>query len=146
MLARALASPAQGHHHHGPRYFNFPYFCMTCCLEKLAGLVDQNWFERDSYALLLKSLAVGCCCCCCLHIKSRSDLYSVPSNIRTGPTDANAFRGHRLTTQKGTFCEKSKRNKGPRKVNTHAIIGRRKTRKIRLQTVRRRGRHVRQRR
>ena len=23
-------------------------------------------------------------CCCCLHIKSRSDLYSVPSNIRTG--------------------------------------------------------------
>ena len=41
-------------------------------------------------------------CCCCLHIKSRSDLYSVPSNIRIGPTDANAFRGHRLTTQKGT--------------------------------------------
>ena len=40
--------------------------------------------------------------CCCLHIKeSRSDLYSVPSNIRIGPTDANAFRGHRLTTQKG---------------------------------------------
>ena len=40
--------------------------------------------------------------CSCLHIKSRSDLYSVPvpSNIRTGPTDANAFRGHRLTTQK----------------------------------------------
>ena len=40
-------------------------------------------------------------CYCCLHIKSRSDLYSVPSNIRTGPTDANAFRGHRLTAQKG---------------------------------------------
>ena len=39
-------------------------------------------------------------CCCCLHIKSRSDLYSAPSNIRIGPTDANAFRGHRLTTQK----------------------------------------------
>ena len=39
--------------------------------------------------------------CCCLHIKSRSDLYSVPSNIRIGPTDANTFRGHRLTTQKG---------------------------------------------
>ena len=38
--------------------------------------------------------------CCCLHIKSRSDLYSILSNIRTGPTDANAFRGHRLTTQK----------------------------------------------
>ena len=40
-------------------------------------------------------------CCCCPHIKSRSDLYSVPSNIHIGPTDANAFRGHRLTTQKG---------------------------------------------
>ena len=39
-------------------------------------------------------------CCCCLHIKSRSDLYSVPFNIRMGPTDANIFRGHRLTTQK----------------------------------------------
>ena len=25
--------------------------------------------------------------CCCLHIKSRSGLYSVLSNIRTGPTD-----------------------------------------------------------
>ena len=62
-----------------------------------------------------------CCCCCCLHIKSRSDLYSVLSNIRTGPTDANAFRGHRLTTQKGYTYRKE--IKGPRKVNTHAIIG-----------------------
>ena len=41
MLARAPASPAQGLHHHGSRYFNFPYFCMTCGLEKL-GHVDQN--------------------------------------------------------------------------------------------------------
>ena len=41
MLARAPASPAQGLHHHGPRYFNFSYFCTTCGLEKL-GLVDQN--------------------------------------------------------------------------------------------------------
>ena len=50
-------------------------------------------------------------CCCCLHIKSRSDLYSVPSNIRTGPTDANAFRGHRLTTQKGyTYAAYKTRN------------------------------------
>ena len=59
-------------------------------------------------------------CCCCLHIKSRSDLYSVLSNIRTGPTDADAFRGHRLTTQKGYTYQKE--IKGPRKVNTHAII------------------------
>ena len=50
-------------------------------------------------------------CCCFLHIKSRSDLYSVPSNIRIGPTDANAFRGHRLTTQKGyTYAAYKTRN------------------------------------
>ena len=68
------------------------------------------------------------CCCCCLHIKNRSDLYSVLSNIRTGPTDANAFlRGHSLTTQKGcTLCKNQKEIKGPRKVNTHAIIGKEK--------------------
>ena len=44
MLARAPASPAQGLHHHGPRNFNFPYFCTMCGLEKL-GIVDQNWLE-----------------------------------------------------------------------------------------------------
>ena len=58
---------------------------------------------------------------CSLHIKSRSDLYSVLSNIRTGPTDANAFRGHMLTTQKGYTYQKE--IQGPRKVNTYAIIG-----------------------
>ena len=41
MLARAPASPFQGLHHDGPRYFNFSYFCMMCGLEKL-GLVDKN--------------------------------------------------------------------------------------------------------
>ena len=45
MLARAPASPAQGLHHHGPRYFNFTYFCTMCGLGKL-GIVDQNWLER----------------------------------------------------------------------------------------------------
>ena len=45
MLVRAPASPAQGLHHHGPRYFNFPYFCTMCGLEKL-GIVDKNWLER----------------------------------------------------------------------------------------------------
>ena len=69
-----------------------------------------------------------CCCCCCLHIKNRSDLYSVPSNIRTGSTDANnAFRGHRLTTQKGYIhiVKKSEINKNnPEKSkHMHAIIG-----------------------
>ena len=54
------------------------------------------------------------------NIKSRSGLYSVLSNIRTGPTDADAFRGHRLTTQKGYTYQKE--IKGPRKVNTHAIV------------------------
>ena len=41
MLARAPASPAQRLHHHGPRYFNFPFFCTMCSLEK-PGLVDQD--------------------------------------------------------------------------------------------------------
>ena len=57
MLARAPASPAQGLHHHGLRYFNSPYFCTMCGLEKL-GIVDQNWLERLS-DLLLRTLVVG---------------------------------------------------------------------------------------
>ena len=58
MLARVLASPAQGLHHYGPRYFNFPYFCTMSGLEKL-GLQDQNWLERNLSALSLRTLAVG---------------------------------------------------------------------------------------
>ena len=58
MLTRAPTSPAQGLHLHGPRYFNFPYLCTMCGLEKLV-LVDQNWLERDLSALLLKTLVVG---------------------------------------------------------------------------------------
>ena len=58
MLARAPALPAQGLHHHGPRYSNFSYFCTMCCLEKL-GLVDQNWLERTFPVLLLRTLVVG---------------------------------------------------------------------------------------
>ena len=59
MLARAPASPAQGLHHHGPRYFNFPYFCTMCGLEKL-GLVDQKWLPGTYLSdLLLKTLVVG---------------------------------------------------------------------------------------
>ena len=41
ILARAPASPAQRSRRHLTRYFNFPYFCMTCGLGKL-GLVDQK--------------------------------------------------------------------------------------------------------
>ena len=43
---------------------------------------------------------------CFLHIEKRSVLCSVPSNIRTGPTD---------DAKKGTYYEKSKRNKGKKK-------------------------------
>ena len=56
MLAPSPAS-APGLHDHGPRYFNFPYFCTMCGLEKL-GIVDQNWLERLS-DLLLRTLVVG---------------------------------------------------------------------------------------
>ena len=42
MMARAPASPAQGLHHHEPRYLNFPYLCTTCYIEKSRLLVDQN--------------------------------------------------------------------------------------------------------
>ena len=58
MLARAPASPAQGLHHHGPRYFNFPYFCTMCGLGK-HGLVDQNWLERNLSALLQRTLVMS---------------------------------------------------------------------------------------
>ena len=58
MLARAPASPAQGLHHHGPRYFIFSYFCTMCGLEKL-GLLAQNWLERNFSVFLPRTLVVG---------------------------------------------------------------------------------------
>ena len=58
VLARAPGSPAQGLRHHGPRYFNFPYFCTMCGLEKL-GLVDQNWLGRNLSDLSLRTPVVG---------------------------------------------------------------------------------------
>ena len=57
MLARAPASPAQSLHHHGPRYFNFPYFCTMYDLEKL-GTVDKLVGTYLSN-LLLRTLVVG---------------------------------------------------------------------------------------
>ena len=42
MQARASVSPVQCLHHHGPRYYHFPYFSVACGLEKLE-LVDRNW-------------------------------------------------------------------------------------------------------
>ena len=58
MLTRAPASPAQGLHYHGPRYFNFSDLCKMCGLEKL-GPVDQNWLERNFFVFLLRTLVVG---------------------------------------------------------------------------------------
>ena len=59
MLARAPASTAQGLHHHGLRYFNFPYFCTMCGLEKLGLLVGRTWLERNLSGLLLRTLVLG---------------------------------------------------------------------------------------
>ena len=59
MVAPAPASPAQGLHHHGPRYFNFPYFCTMCGLEKLDLLIKTDWLERNLSTLLLRTLVVG---------------------------------------------------------------------------------------
>ena len=45
MLARAPASPAQGLHHHGPRYYNFHYFCTMCfcfCFVFLISLIADG--------------------------------------------------------------------------------------------------------
>ena len=58
MLARAPASPAQGLHHHGPRYINFSYFCTMCGLEKL-GLVDPNWLERNFSVFFTQNAGCG---------------------------------------------------------------------------------------
>ena len=43
MLARAPASPAQGLHHHGPRYFDFPYFVRCVALRNLELLIKTGW-------------------------------------------------------------------------------------------------------
>ena len=58
MLAHAPASPAQGLHHHEPRYFIFSYFCKMCGLENLE-LLDQNWLGRNFSVFLLRTLVVG---------------------------------------------------------------------------------------
>ena len=100
------------------------YLCVCVFFLFILDIKFVGRTRRGHTGFFVHLSAVGCCCCC-LHIKSRSDLYSKLSNIRTGPTDANAFRGHRLTTQKGYTYRKE--IKGPRKVNTHAIIGKENT-------------------
>ena len=43
MLARAPASPAQGLHHHRPRYFNFLIFVQCATLRNLNLLIKIGW-------------------------------------------------------------------------------------------------------
>ena len=43
MLVRAPASPAQGLHHHGPRYFNFPFFVRYVTLRNLELFIKTGW-------------------------------------------------------------------------------------------------------
>ena len=43
MLARAPASPAQGLHHHGPRYFIFFFFVQRVALRNLDLLIKTGW-------------------------------------------------------------------------------------------------------
>ena len=42
MLARAPASPVQGLHHHGPRYFNFLTFAQCVALRNLDLLIKTG--------------------------------------------------------------------------------------------------------
>ena len=43
MLARSPAPPAQGLHHHGPRYFNFLIFVKCVALRKLDLVIKTGW-------------------------------------------------------------------------------------------------------
>ena len=43
MLARAPVSPAQGLHHHGPRYFNFFISVQCVALRNLDLLIKTGW-------------------------------------------------------------------------------------------------------
>ena len=59
MLARTPASPAQDLRHHGPRYSNFPYFCMICETLRNLDLLIETGLERNLSALLLRTLVLG---------------------------------------------------------------------------------------
>ena len=77
--------------------------CTRCFAVLRYSSVREQSYATIAVTVVASKASCCCCCCCCLHIKSRSGLYSVLSNIRTGPTDANAFR---LTTQKGYTYQK----------------------------------------
>ena len=79
---------------------------LHCCLKK-----NQN---APIDLLSISQTGEKSCCCCCLHIKNRSDLYSVPSNILVQLTRTPSVVTGWLP-QKGTYYEKSKRNKRTQK-------------------------------
>ena len=58
MLARAPASPAQGLHHHGPRYFNFSISVQCVALRNLDLLIKTGWSVIFPF-FLLRTLVVG---------------------------------------------------------------------------------------
>ena len=58
MLARAPASPAQGLHHHGPRYFNFFISVHCVALRNLDLLIKTDWSVIFLF-FLLRTLVVG---------------------------------------------------------------------------------------
>ena len=108
-------------------------------------------------SILLDASAFGVLGICVVVVVVVFTLKTVPistqyflTSVLVQLTRTNAFRGHRLTTQKGyTLWKKSKGNERTQKSQHTRHNWKRKekkTRKIRLQTVRRRRRHVRQRR
>ena len=52
MLARAPISPAQGLHHHGPRYFNFP-FSVRCVALRNLDLLTETLIKAESIEVAL---------------------------------------------------------------------------------------------
>ena len=58
MLARAPASPAQGLHHHGPRYFIFSISVQCVALRNLDLLIKTGWSLSFPF-FLLRTLVVG---------------------------------------------------------------------------------------
>ena len=53
MLARAPASPAQGLHHHGPRYFIFSYFCtMYVCMYVCVALRILDMLIKTGWSVI----------------------------------------------------------------------------------------------
>ena len=85
----------------------------------------------------MDTVSEGAASCCCLKkhqiatrpsivvvftLKNRSNLCSVPSNIGTGPTEANAFPWSQANYPKRVHTKNQREIKGPRKVNINAML------------------------